>query len=190
MYTFVRIVGLYAPHWRSEALGVIVADEFNGEDMLRAAMESVSFQTGEILNAAIADLKIPIDRIKVDGYLADNEFIMQSLADFINAKVEVAKCKEMTALGAAMVAGYAPGVNVWNAMCMPEDVSVANYKPTLKVDELNKRWFDWNRNVNRCYNLVDTSKKSFNSFWGIPCLVGGSIACGLILLGSYLFLKK
>ncbi|VVC29437.1 Carbohydrate kinase, FGGY, N-terminal,Carbohydrate kinase, FGGY, C- [Cinara cedri] len=154
------INGLYAPHWRPEALGVLVADEFNAEDMLRAAMESVSFQTAEILKAATMDLKIPIDRIKVDGYLADNKFIMESLADFINAKVEVAMCKEMTALGAAMVAGYAPEVNVWNVMCMAEDVSIANYKPTLKPDELKKRWFDWNRNINRCYNLVDTIGRS------------------------------
>lgn len=161
-----------------------MGDNVNTEDIFRATMESVCFQTRDIVNSAVLDLKTPIDKIKIDGKLADNGFIMQSLADITNAHVEVAKCKEMTALGAAMAAGYAPEVNVWNAICMSEDNGAANYQPTLEPNELKKKLFDWKRVVNRSYNWVDTSR-SYNTLW----LTLGPIAGGLLLLGGYLLLK-
>lgn len=156
--------------------------------MLRSVMESISLITAEIIQATAMDLNKNISKIKVDGYLGDNDFIMQSLADFTNAEVKVAKCKEMTALGAAMVAGYTPQVNVWKVMCMTEDFNFVNYTPTFEQDRLDKRMCDWKTAV--AISHQELPKDTGNWFGNNKRLLQrvGMIACGLALSG-YLLCK-
>jgi len=178
-------IGLYAPHWRHEARSILVGcDEYTiNDDILKAAMESVCFQTQDIVEALNDDLKMSIDKIQVDGELSDDAFVMQYLSDITNSQIEVAKSKNTTALGAAMAAGYASEINVWNALCMPEDNSMVYY-PKLTVDERSTRMFDWKRAMRRSYGWIDYTNKP-NHFWAIV-----SITSGVIFLAGYLFIKK
>ncbi|XP_025193495.1 glycerol kinase-like [Melanaphis sacchari] len=177
--------GLYAPHWRHEARSILIGvDEYTvNDDILRAAMESVCFQTQDIVEALNDDLKMSIDKIQVDGDLTDNEFIMQHLSDITNSQIEISKLKNMTALGAAMAAGYAPEINVWNVFCMPEDNS-AIYHPKITVKERKSRIFDWKRALRRTYDWIDYKPKN-NHFWEIA-----SITCGIIFVGAFLWTRK
>lgn len=147
-------------------------------------MESICFQTQDIVEALNKDLKISIERIKIDGDLSNHKFIMQSLANITNTKIEVAMFKNMTALGAAMAAGYAAEINVWNALCMPDDNGVY-YISKITTDEQKTRIFDWRRAVKRSYDWVDTKKKDFNYLW-----ISAPIIAGVLLLGVYLVLRK
>ncbi|XP_001946651.2 glycerol kinase-like [Acyrthosiphon pisum] len=177
--------GLYAPHWRHEARSVLVgANEFTvNDDILKAAMKSVCFQTQDIVEALNDDLKMSIDKIQIDGYLSDDGLIMQYLSDITNSQIEVAKYKNGVALGAAMAAGYAPEINVWNALCMPGDNGVI-YQPKMTVDERKIRLFDWRRALRRSYDWIDYNN-SLDHFW-----LTVSITSGVIFLGGYLILKK
>ncbi|XP_060849614.1 glycerol kinase-like [Rhopalosiphum padi] len=177
--------GLYAPHWRHEARSILVgANEYTiNEDILKAAIESVCFQTQDIVEALNDDLKMSIDKIKIDGDLSDDVLIMQYLSDITNTEIEIAKFKNMAALGAAMAAGYAPEINVWNALCMPEDIGVI-YHPKITAEERKNRIFDWKRALRRSYDWIDYNNR-LNHFWTIV-----SITSGVIFLGGYLLLKK
>jgi glycerol kinase len=176
---------LYAPHWRHEARSILVgANEYTiNEDILKAAIESVCFQTQDIVEALNDDLKMSIDKIKIDGDLSDDVLIMQYLSDITNTEIEIAKFKNMAALGAAMAAGYAPEINVWNALCMPEDIGVI-YHPKITAEERKNRIFDWKRALRRSYDWIDYNNR-LNHFWTIV-----SITSGVIFLGGYLLLKK
>jgi len=178
-------IGLYAPHWRHEARSVLAgANEYTiNNDVLKAAMTSVCFQTQDIVEALNDDLKMSIDKIQIDGYLSDDKMIMQHLSDITNSQIEVSKFKNGAALGAAMAAGYAPEINVWNALCMPEDNGVI-YHPKMTFDERKIKIFDWKRASRRSYDWVDYNNR-LNHFWSIV-----SITSGVIFLGAYLFLKK
>lgn len=146
-------------------------------------MDSVSFQTQDIIEALAKDLKSPIEKIKIDGDISNNKYIMQFLADITNTQIEVARFKEMAALGAAMAAGYASEINVWKAMCMTEDIGI-NYQSKITIDERKNRIFDWKRAVTRSFDWLDFKSK-FNEFWLIV-----PILSGMILLGAYLKWKK
>lgn len=182
--------GLYAPQWRSEARTIIVGldEEMTKIDVLKGAMESVCFQTQDVLEALFRDLKLPIDKIKVDGELSNsNRFVMQFLSDITHAQVEVTEFKGMAALGAAMAAGYAPEINVWNILSMADDMGIS-YVPKLSIDQRKVRIDDWKKASRKSYGSVDDNHKSkFNNYWvTIPL----PILSGLLLLGGYWFLMK
>lgn len=112
---------------------------------------------------------------------------MQSLANITHARVEVSKCREMTALGAAMAAGYAAEVNVWGALCMPEDRVTAVYDPRIAMDERSARVFDWGRALRRSYGWTDPGRAQGRSgpYWTVA-----SIGAGAVLLAGYFVWKK
>lgn len=174
---------MYAPHWRPDARCVLIVGngENNKEDILKAAIESTCFQIQDILEALNKDLRITINKIKVDGELSENVFMMQFLSDITNTKVEVAKFKYMTALGTAMAAGFASEINVWDALCMPEDCG-SSYTPKTTFNGRKKRIFDWKRAMGRSYDWVEY-KHNLNHYWLIIPIIG------VVLLGGYLILK-
>jgi len=181
----INYLGLHAPHWRHEARSVLVGANKStvNDDILKAAMKAVCFQTQDIVEALNDDLKMTIDKIQIDGYLSDDGLIMQYLSDITNSQIEVAKYKNGVALGAAMAAGYAPEINVWNALCMPGDNGVI-YQPKMTVDERKIRMFDWRRALRRSYDWIDYNNR-LDNFW-----LTVSITSGAIFLGGYLILKK
>jgi glycerol kinase len=103
--------GLFAPHWRSDARGVIagLTRYVNRGHIARAALEATAFQTREVLDAMNADSGVPLKALKVDGGMVYNDLLMQIQADVLGVPVIRPKIAETTALGAAYAAGLAVG---------------------------------------------------------------------------------
>jgi glycerol kinase len=103
--------GLFAPHWRPDARGVITGlTRFaNRGHIARAALESTAFQTRDVLDAMVADSGVRLKELRVDGGMTANDLLMQFQADLLGVDVIRPKVSETTALGAAYAAGLAVG---------------------------------------------------------------------------------
>ena len=103
--------GLYAPHWKPRARGVIagLTRYANRSHIARAALEATAYQTREVLEAMGQDSGISITGLRVDGGMVANELLMQFQADILNVPVIRPRIAETTALGAAYAAGLAVG---------------------------------------------------------------------------------
>lgn len=101
-------VGLGAPDWRPEARGAIfgLTRATGPDDLVRAALESVCHQTRDLLDAMVADLGDghELDRLRVDGGMSASDWMLQALADLLDAPVDRPQTREATALGAAWLA--------------------------------------------------------------------------------------
>lgn len=116
VYMVPAFVGLGAPHWDAEARASITGLTFatTGAHIARAALESVAYQTADLVDAMIADGARSARTIRVDGGMAANDWFCQFLADMLGAKVERPANIETTAAGAAFLAGLAVGI--WNKL--------------------------------------------------------------------------
>ena len=110
-YVVPAFTGLGAPHWDPYARGTIVGITrgFSREHLVRATLESIAYQTADILSAMEKDSGIALKSLKVDGGASANNFLMQFQADILNTRVVRPTCIETTALGAAYLAGLACG---------------------------------------------------------------------------------
>lgn len=120
VYLVPAFAGLGAPHWDQDARGTItgITRGTNASHLARAAIESIAFQTMEVLKAMEADSGLPIKELRVDGGATANDMLMQFQADVLDTKVIRPQITEVTALGAAYLAGLAVGF--WNSM---DDIS-------------------------------------------------------------------
>src|SRR5947209_12180975 len=119
VYIVPAFSGLYAPHWREDARGIICGlTRFAGRGHIaRAALEATAFQTREIIIAMSADSGVPIRELRVDGGMVVNDLLMQFQADLLDVAVVRPQVIETTALGAAYAAGLAVGY--WSS---PQDI--------------------------------------------------------------------
>jgi glycerol kinase len=103
--------GLYAPHWKEHARGVIcgLTRFVNKGHIARAALEATAFQTREVLDAMVKDSGVAISELRVDGGMVVNDTLMQFQADILDVPVVRPQVIETTALGAAYAAGLAAG---------------------------------------------------------------------------------
>ena len=103
--------GLYAPHWKAGARGVIagLTRYANKGHLARAVLEATAFQTRDVVEAMERDSRIRLDVLRVDGGMVENNLLMQFQADILNRPVVRPANKETTALGAAYAAGLAVG---------------------------------------------------------------------------------
>jgi glycerol kinase len=103
--------GLFAPHWRSEARGVIagLTGYITKGHLARAVLEATGFQTLEVVDAMNADSGIALTALKVDGGMTANNLLMQFLADLLDVPVVRPMVTETVSLGAAYAAGLAVG---------------------------------------------------------------------------------
>lgn len=110
-YVVPAFTGLGAPHWDQYARGAIVGltRGVNKNHIVRATLESIAYQVGDVLEAMAADADIPIQALKVDGGASANNLLMQMQADLAHVPVHRPACIESTALGAAYLAGLATG---------------------------------------------------------------------------------
>ena len=104
--------GLGAPHWDPDARGAIygLTRDSGPAHLARAALESVCLQTRDLMAAMEADRGAAIDRLRVDGGMVENAWLLQTLADIVDVAVERPRIIETTALGAAYLAGLQAGV--------------------------------------------------------------------------------
>lgn len=136
--------GLGAPHWNQYARGTIfgISRGTNDSHIARAALESIAFQTLEVLKAMEADSGITIQELRVDGGATANNLLMQFQADILKARVVRPEMVEVTAIGAAYLAGL--GIGYWKSV---EDIQQQwdiskSFEPDAgyNSDELIKGW--------------------------------------------------
>lgn len=111
VYIVPAFAGLGAPYWNQDARGTItgITRGTNKSHIARAALESIAYQTMDVLNAIQADAGTPITELRVDGGATANDLLMQFQADLLDCKVIRPEVTEVTAIGAAYLAGLATG---------------------------------------------------------------------------------
>ncbi len=111
MYIVPVFTGMGAPYWNQYARGTVVGltRGCTKEHFIRATLESIAYQTADVIRAMEQDSGIPLKGLKVDGGASANDFLMQFQADIIGGEVRRPECIETTALGAAYLAGLATG---------------------------------------------------------------------------------
>lgn len=111
VYVVPAFVGLGTPYWDSDARGAIfgITRGTTKEHFIRATLESLAYQTKDVLATMEKDSGVNVEILRVDGGAVGNEFLMQFQSDMLDLPVELAKLNETTALGAAFLAGLATG---------------------------------------------------------------------------------
>ncbi|XP_055500510.1 glycerol kinase [Leucoraja erinacea] len=138
--------GLYAPYWDTTARGIICGiTQFTSRNhIVFAALESVAFQTRELLEAMNKDSGIVQTTLRVDGGMTKNKIMMQLQADILGISVAKPAMAETTALGAAMAAGAAEGIGVWNLSSDSQSTtSWETFDPQIDIEESDKRFRRW-----------------------------------------------
>lgn len=148
--------GLYAPHWKDSARGVIAGlTRFaNKGHIARAALEATAYQTREVLDAMTKDSGVAIKELRTDGGMVVNELLMQFQSDILNVPVVRPKVIETTALGAAYAAGLAVGY--WQST---QDI-IDNWgvdkrwHPAMDEAKRSALYAKWNKAVTRSLDWV------------------------------------
>jgi glycerol kinase len=111
VYLVPAFVGLGSPHWDAKARGIItgLTQAAGRPEIVRAALEGIAYQTRELVDAMQADSGASLKQLRVDGGAAANDFLMQFQADILGCEIARPADVETTALGAAFLAGLAPG---------------------------------------------------------------------------------
>jgi len=154
VYIIPAFAGLGAPYWDPYARGTVVGltRGTNKYHFVRAALESIAYQTCDVLRAMEDDSENKLSSLKVDGGASANAFLMQFQADMISAPVLRPKCIETTALGAAYLAGLA--VKYWN--CLDEIknnwILSKTFSPSLEDEERMIKLNGWSKAVGRSFN--------------------------------------
>ena len=148
-YVVPAFTGLGAPHWDQYARGAIVGltRGVNKYHIIRATLDSLCYQTHDVLRAMEADSGIKLTALKVDGGASANNYLMQTQSDIIDAPVQRPKCVETTAMGAAYLAGLAVGY--WKDR---EDVRKnwaieRTFTPNISAEQRGKCLHGWNKAV-------------------------------------------
>lgn len=140
--------GLAAPHWDQYARGTIVGltGGTTREQLVRATLESIAYQVSDNLQVMRGDSGIPIERIRVDGGMVCNRFLMQFQADILGIPVEVPAVFDTTAMGAARMAALGLG-DIPGPYAMPDEPVKNYYEPRMSQDERSQLLGQWERAV-------------------------------------------
>ncbi|MCB2214038.1 glycerol kinase GlpK [bacterium] len=149
--------GLFAPHWRTDARGVIVGMTryINKGHIARAVLEATAFQTREVLDAMNHDSGVDLEVLKVDGGMVVNDHLMQIQSDILGVPVIRPKVTETTALGAAYAAGLAVGF--WkNKEEMRKNWAVDKvWNPDKSSPLFDEKYKEWKKAVVRTLDWVE-----------------------------------
>ncbi len=151
VYLVPAFVGLGAPYWDPYARGTIVGLTRGSTigHIARATLESMCYQTRDVLEAMTADSGVHLKALRVDGGAVVNNLLMQFQADILGVPVQRPKIAETTALGAAYLAGLAVGF--WQS---PQEVAEywavdRTFEPHMSADQRDKLYANWKRAVER-----------------------------------------
>jgi glycerol kinase len=151
VYLVPAFAGLGSPHWDPHARGAIVGLSRGSTraHIARAALESIAFQSAELLAAMQRDAEQPLIELRVDGGATANNFLMQFQADLLGVPVLRPRLTETTALGAAYLAGLAVGF--WQSL---EEIArnwrvERRFEPSMSRDEAEKKLARWSLAVER-----------------------------------------
>ena len=158
VYLVPAFAGLGAPHWNPNARGTIVGATLGTKaaHIARAALDSIAYQTMDVLKAMEADAGMGIAELRVDGGATVNQLLMQFQSDILSVDVVRPKITETTALGAAYLAGLAVGY--WQGM---EDIQGQwqldrRFTPDMAAEKVSEHVHGWNRAVNAAIAWANT----------------------------------
>ncbi|MCA2213402.1 glycerol kinase GlpK [Jidongwangia harbinensis] len=148
--------GLFAPHWRADARGVLVGltGFVNRGHLARAALEATAWQTREVVDAMNADSGTPLTTLRVDGGMTANDLLMQFLADVLAVPVVRPTVAETTCLGAAYAAGLAVGFWPDTDTLRANWTADAHWTPEMNADEVARGLTQWRKAVDRTLDWV------------------------------------
>lgn len=157
VYVVPAFVGLGAPYWDMYARGTIVGltRGTNKNHIIRAALESIAYQTKDVLDAMVDEVKEDIKCIKVDGGTSKNKFLMQFQSDIVGKKVIRPIITETTALGAAYLAGLAAGFWKDKDEISKFWYSSEEFNPNLDEEKREKYCKGWKKAVYRSKDWIE-----------------------------------
>jgi len=149
--------GLYAPHWKSNARGVIAGlTRFTNKGHLaRAVLEATAFQTREVLEAMEKDSRIQLKVLRTDGGMVENDLLMQFQSDILNLSVVCPVVKETTALGAAYAAGLAVGYYRDTDDLRSNWAVDRTWTPNMDEETRESLYKTWKKAVTRSFDWIE-----------------------------------
>ena len=152
VYVLPAFSGLGAPHWNSDARGMIcgLTAGSRREHIIRAALESIAYQSEDVLCAMSRDINGKLLRVKVDGGASANGLLMQFQADISNTELVRPLCKEATALGAALLCGLALGFYKDKDEIKQYIKDECVFGPQMSDSERTQKLDGWKRATDAC----------------------------------------
>ena len=157
VYVVPAFTGLGAPYWDMYARGAILGLTRGAgrNHIIRAALESIAYQTGDVLHAMEEDTGIPLKELRVDGGASANNFLMQFQADIVGRTIRRPMIRETTALGAAYLAGLATGV--WKDLDEIRSQWTLDrvYTPVMDEARRDRLYAGWRKAVSRARDWAE-----------------------------------
>jgi glycerol kinase len=155
VYVVPAFAGLGAPYWNQDARGTItgITRGTTSNHICRAALESIAYQTLDVLEAMEADAQIQIRELRVDGGATVNNFLMQFQCDMLQCQVIRPSVTETTALGAAYLAGLAVGYWADLEEIKKQWAVEKSFSPSLGADQRQKLYDGWKRAIRSTQTL-------------------------------------
>ncbi|HCA6999033.1 glycerol kinase GlpK [Staphylococcus pseudintermedius] len=149
VYVVPAFVGLGTPYWDSDARGAIfgLTRGTEKEHFIRATLESLCYQTRDVIEAMGQDSGIEVNSLRVDGGAVKNNFLMQFQSDLLNIEVERPEINETTALGAAYLAGIATGFWKDKSEIQRRWKLEKSFEPEMDQKESNRLYKGWKKAV-------------------------------------------
>ena len=149
LYLVPAFSGLGAPYWNSQAKGILsgITRTTGREEIVRAGVESIAYQIADVVDAMSQDAGMSARKLRVDGGPTRNAYLMQFQSDILNADVDVSKAEEMSALGAAYVAGIAMGLYDKG---IAKRMERTTYLPQMESERRKKKRDGWIAAVGQC----------------------------------------
>ncbi|MEY3368155.1 MAG: hypothetical protein RI973_1310 [Bacteroidota bacterium] len=158
VYVVPAFAGLGAPHWDMYARGGILGLTRGTTipHIVRATLESLAYQTKDVLSAMEKDADLPLKSLRVDGGACANNFLMQFQADILNVPVDRPKIIETTALGAAYLAGLATGF--WTKSDLQGNWQAdRSFHPAMGEEQRRQLYHGWEKALDRCRDWEEKS---------------------------------
>ncbi|CAM1342198.1 glycerol kinase GlpK [Tenacibaculum amylolyticum] len=156
IYVVPAFAGLGAPYWDAKAKGSIygMTLDTGRKEIIKATVESLAYQTKDVITAMINDSGKEMITLKVDGGASANNYLMQFQSDVLNVSVDRPKMIEVTAFGAALLAGIKAGIWTKDAIASIREVDTV-FTPKMKPKARKRKYKGWLKSIEK----TQTSKK-------------------------------
>ncbi|WP_028889802.1 glycerol kinase GlpK [Tenacibaculum ovolyticum] len=156
VYVVPAFAGLGAPYWDMYARGAVfgLTRDTGKNHLIKATLDSLAYQTKDILDVMQKDSEVELTSLKVDGGASANDYLMQFQSDILNTKVERPEVIETTIMGAAYLAGI--NVGLWKQEDILNKRKINNtFSPSFPLEKREKLYKKWQKAVERTKNWID-----------------------------------
>ena len=141
--------GLGAPYWKDEARAAFVgmSRTTGRKELVKAGLEAIAYQVTDIVEAMSRDSGVQLNELLVDGGPTGNDYLMQFQSDMSRAAIRVPKAEELSAMGAAFLAGM--GAGIYDESILQRDRVKTSYEPKMDMDTRNAKYDGWKQAVSK-----------------------------------------